>query len=276
VNPPTSPAELQHAIAAVPRRDANYTSNLFAGPVQLGAWMDAGELYLSRSRDALLVLRREQDLCRVNHVASDPGALRGALQALAPPWPGLPLVSDIVSRATDPEDVPDAYRACGFRDHARLDRMQQRRTFVPADAEAPGVDEAPGIEVATQADVGAVRAFMRRWLDPLSEQVQTQEELSASAAAGRMLVARDDDQLAGFLIFEQTGLSSAVRYWHVDPAQRGRGVGSRLMRDFLRRCADSRRIVLWVLGDNADAIAKYRHYGFEADGMVDRILARPD
>lgn len=44
------------------------------------------------------------------------------------------------------------------------------------------------------------------------------------------------------------------------------------MAGFLSRCAQARRIVLWVIGDNERSIAIYRHYGFAAEGLLDRIM----
>ena len=44
------------------------------------------------------------------------------------------------------------------------------------------------------------------------------------------------------------------------------------MHAFLARCTTSRRVVLWVIADNVDAISKYGHYGFSEDGMIDNIM----
>jgi RimJ/RimL family protein N-acetyltransferase len=44
------------------------------------------------------------------------------------------------------------------------------------------------------------------------------------------------------------------------------------MSSFLARCAQAQRLVLWVIGDNQRSIAIYRHYGFELDGLLDRIM----
>ena len=65
-----------------------------------------------------------------------------------------------------------------------------------------------------------------------------------------------------------------LRYWHVAGDRHGQGIGSRLMHAFLARCAESRRVTLWVVADNAAAIAKYHHYGFGEDGMIDDIMVK--
>ena len=41
-----------------------------------------------------------------------------------------------------------------------------------------------------------------------------------------------------------------------------------------RSSTGAKRAILWVVRDNADAIAKYRHYGFREDTLVDRIMIR--
>jgi len=261
-------ADLQRAVGEVARHGAGYSTSLFASGDRLGAWIEAGTVHALRSEGALLVLHRDGDLLRVHHVASSPAALSEALALLPGAWSGVPFVSELVGRSPDLHDVLETYRERGFRDHARLERMQYDGPFprtVAAD---------PGVEVATESDAGPIHSYMERWLDPLSERIQAREALEASAAAGEILVVRDGGALAGFLIFEATGMSSIVRYWHVQPGRRSQGVGGRLMGTFLSRCAGSRRIVLWVLADNVDAIARYRHYGYRADGVVDWILTR--
>jgi len=47
-----------------------------------------------------------------------------------------------------------------------------------------------------------------------------------------------------------------------------------MMRRFLMQVAGSRRISLWVFSNNADAIAKYEHYGFHREKLVDRIMLK--
>jgi ribosomal protein S18 acetylase RimI-like enzyme len=75
-------------------------------------------------------------------------------------------------------------------------------------------------------------------------------------------------------MFEPMGLTSHLRYWYVDEAFRNQGIGARLMRRFFRLSSGSQRLILWVAGDNSDALAKYRHYGFREDTLVDRIMIR--
>ena len=46
------------------------------------------------------------------------------------------------------------------------------------------------------------------------------------------------------------------------------------MRTYLRGHSSTARFLLWVVGVNADAIAKYEHYGFRRENLFDQIMIR--
>ena len=47
------------------------------------------------------------------------------------------------------------------------------------------------------------------------------------------------------------------------------------MRHYFSAQQAVRRFVLWVTAANEDALNKYRHYGYNPDGLVDHVLANP-
>ena len=47
-----------------------------------------------------------------------------------------------------------------------------------------------------------------------------------------------------------------------------------LIRAMFRACSATRQTLLWVVESNDNAIAKYEHYGFRRDGLVDHIMIR--
>ena len=125
---------------------------------------------------------------------------------------------------------------------------------------------------AEPEDANEVAAFLDRLLDPLAEQLPKRDELGAAARAGRLLLVRQEEVTAGMLMYDIQGQLAHLRFWHVNPDARGTGIGRRLMATFLSRCAETRRIVLWVIGNNDRSIGIYRHYGFKTDGLLDRIM----
>lgn len=252
-------------VGAVSRAAPGYSSTLYAAGDQIARWCADERLGLLAAEDAVLLLQADRDFHHVFHVTSNDDALEQALARLpAGTW-----VADLVGQGDALSRLSAIYAAAGFMPHTFLSRMV--RVQVP---DEPVEGEA---EVATPDDALAIAAFLDRLLDRFAEQIPDTAELAAEAAAGRLLLVRHDDgrenkAIAGMLLYALKGRTAQLRFWHVDADARGQGVGRRLMAAFLARCAGAARLVLWVIGDNDRSIAIYRHYGFEADGLLDRIL----
>lgn len=255
-------AALQSRLGAVARDGPDYSTNLYATREQVDRWCMAGGIRVSGGDGAVLMTRADRDFHRVYHVARDLEALGAALAAL----PAETYVTDLVGEAEKLEPVCAAYAVGGFGRHAFLRRMTR--------VQVPGSAEAGEAEVAGPDQAPAVAAFLARLLDRYTEQLPDLDDLRQAAQAGRLLVVRRGAGLVGMLMYELKGQLAHLQLWHVDAGTRGEGVGRRLMAAFLTRCAEARRIVLWVIGDNTRSIAIYRHYGFAEDRLIDRIMIR--
>lgn len=261
--------DLQAALQRVKSRPGPFLTSFYAGPEQARRWIEGPGLYHLQSEGALLLLRPDGDFFHLYHAAAGAGALAGALRPGAG-WPEhADLAADLIGRHDDVRVLAALYRDCGFRDHVELVRM--RCTIDAAHAEDGG---GAGAEAAAESDAGQVLAFLAQYLDPLAEQVPAPDEVRAMARRGEALLVRDGGALAGVLLWETTGLSVVLRYWFVSHQSRGRGVGARLIRTFFQRVSHCRRVVLWVIAGNDDAIAKYRHYGFDIEPMADQVMVR--
>ena len=252
---------LQRLTAGVPRTAPGYATSLYATRGQVERWCAVGGLRALAADGAVLAVRCDRDFHRVYHVARDLRSLTAALVQL----PAGRYVADLVGRGEMVDQQCDAYAAAGFVFHAFLQRMG-RSTQAPVSLP---VDD---VVIAVPEDAEAVAAFLDRLLDRFTEQLPVLDELQTAAREGRLLLVRRDAALAGMLMYDAQGQQAHLRYWHVDPDAHGAGIGRRLMGSFLSRCAQARRIVLWVIGDNDRSIAIYRHYGFETDGLLDRIM----
>ncbi len=252
---------LQRLTGGVRRMSPGYTTNLYATRGQFERWCAVGGLRSLTAESAVLVVRCDRDFHRVYHVAQDLPALTAALAHL----PAGRYVADLVGRGEMVDQQCDAYAAGGFTSHAFLKRMgrsTQGTASLPAD----------DVVIAVPEDAESVAAFLDKLLDRFTEQLPKLDELQIAAREGRLLLVRRDTALAGMLMYDVQGQQAHLRYWHVDPDAHGAGIGRRLMGSFLSRCTQARRIVLWVIGDNDRSIAIYRHYGFEPDGLLDRIM----
>ncbi len=81
---------------------------------------------------------------------------------------------------------------------------------------------------------------------------------------------------AGIFFSEWDPQPMVVAMW-VDPAARGRRCGGRLLDAAIEwaRNTEATEVVLWVVRDNAPAIALYTRHGFIASGKVDTVPSNP-
>ena len=68
-------------------------------------------------------------------------------------------------------------------------------------------------------------------------------------------------------------MTSSIRYWVVAAGFQSRRLGASLIRHYFASQAGVRRFLLWVNAGNENAVAKYCHYGYSADGLIDHVLA---
>ena len=78
--------------------------------------------------------------------------------------------------------------------------------------------------------------------------------------------------MAALLFFETVGLSSTLRYWAVDLAFQSRRLGGAVIRHYFAIHSGVRRFLLWVATANQNALTKYQHYGYAADGLFDLVF----
>ncbi len=261
--------QLRDAVARVPRTSGACTTNFYASATQAAKWITARALRMYEDpKRAVLILHRDGGLDRLYHVAADLSALSTALATLSPTPEARTIVTDLIGKADPLNAVVHSHREHGFSIHTRLLRMQ---STTPAQ-ETQSANK--GVESASEHDVPRIHQFLAERLDPLSEQVPDIQVIRDAVAARSILVALQGVELVGVLIYEIVGFTATLRYWQVDARSRDMGVGATLMRGFLQRCEGCRRILLWVIASNSDAISKYRHYGFREDGLTDDILVK--
>lgn len=244
-----------------------FTTNFYGAPEQLRDWAGQDGLSSAPGVRATLLFRRDRQFEHLYHVAASRADLAEALASLDP-IPGLPIVTDLVGRPEDVAPVAEIYRKNGFEDYVNLVRMVRPGGSPPhAEAEA-------SVDYAQLADAPAIVAFLDRQLDPYRDQIPEADEIESAIARRSILIDRCDGAPGGLLYFDDTGRTSTIRYWYVDGECTGRGVGGRLMRTYLREHSSTARFLLWVVGGNADAIAKYEHYGFRWEKLSDQIMIR--
>lgn len=261
---------LQNAVRRVPRSGKGYTSNFFASAEDIERWVASRSIFLMEQEQALLIVRRDGKFQRLYHVATSTAALAAALSCLEPASPAVATITDLVGEPENIDGPVNAHAQNGFATYTRLLRMT--RLFQSAGLE--DIQTHTEAELAAPDDVHDIKRFLDKQLDPVSEQIPSVDQLQDAVSRNAVLVVRQASTVGGVLIYDATGFTTILRYWHVGKNFRHQGIGSRLIRTFFSICRASKRILLWVIEGNENAIAKYRYYGFRVDSLVDNIMVR--
>jgi ribosomal protein S18 acetylase RimI-like enzyme len=269
IKPVQNRTALLEALERVRRADAGSVTNWFATHERIDYWIARNSLALLQGERALLILRRDSGFQRVYHFAADLEALSAVLRYSSGELAASGvLTTDLIGRSLDVDPIALVYRESGFADHNCLVRMI--RMAAPEEV----AESEPDVEFAKATDVAAVADFLGRLLDPYTDQIPDENEIREASARRNIILVRRGGSVSGLILFETMGLTSHLRYWYVDGSARNQGIGARLIRQFFRLSIGSKRVILWVVGDNSDAISKYRHYGFRLETLVDRIMIR--
>ncbi|MGA8891047.1 MAG: GNAT family N-acetyltransferase [Anaeromyxobacteraceae bacterium] len=255
------------AFARVKSGGGGFLTNFYATPDIVDRWATRGSLRLLELEGAVLLLRRDQDFDHLSYAATDLPRLTEALRA--PALAGDTLTADLIGRESDLGRVVGAFETAEFHRHTSLVRLTRM-----ADPAFPDDYSDSQVVSGRREDGPAVQAFLARLLDRFAEQLPEVDEIEAAAERGNLLLERRGADLGGVLLFEATGQTAVLRYWFVNDRFRDQGIGARLIKTFFRTCRSSRRIVLWVIADNHDSIAKYGHYRFRPEGLVDHVMIR--
>lgn len=91
----------------------------------------------------------------------------------------------------------------------------------------------------------------------------------------RALAAREGAQVCGFVLGRRVVDEVQITLFAVDPRWQGRGLGRRLLGDYLERSRDegARMATLEVRSSNEAALSLYRDFGFAVEGRRPRYYA---
>jgi ribosomal protein S18 acetylase RimI-like enzyme len=249
------------------RQSGPLLTNFYPSRDKLQRWIERGELFLMPVKDVLFVLRRDRDFLHLSYVASEGADLSVALNELVGSVSDVVTV-DLLGKREQVDAIAQTFQSTGFRPHCTLHRMTKLGASLP-----PATSDSE-VVFASSDDAATLARMLETALDRFTEQIPDEDEMRRAVAERQVLVVRAASAIAGLLFFEVTGKSSVLRHWLVDPAYRDQRIGARLLRRYFADCTDVARFLLWVISDNHNAIDRYRHYGYQQDGLIDQVLIR--
>jgi len=253
------------------RRAGPLVTNFYPVPAKLQRSIERGELFSMTAGNVLFVLRRDRGFLHLSFVASTAEQLVPALGELVASVAETVTV-DVLGPRERVAELTERFGQAGFRAHCALHRMT--KATPPAAPSPPAAEPDPEVVFASRDEAAALAGMLEAALDRYAEQIPDEDELARATSERQILILKSGPAIAGLLFFEVTGQSSLLRHWLVDPAHRDQRVGARLMRRYFADCKDVRRFLLWVISDNHNAIDRYRHYGYQEDGLIDQVLIR--
>jgi ribosomal protein S18 acetylase RimI-like enzyme len=245
-----------------------FCTNFFPVRKKVEGWVQRGELLADERDGAAFFLRSDGDFQRLYFCAAGLPPLEQEIGSL-PSLKSGAVVLDLVGNEASLREMLGVFESAGFRSYRRLERLARAGHGV---CETTGA-EAPAVVIADRADLDAIADLLRRSFDKYADQLPTISELEDAIGERQIALVKCDGAIAALLFSETQGLTSTIRYWVVAEQFRSRRFGSALMRHYFAAQSSVRRFVLWVVGSNADAVRKYRHFGYAPDGLVDHVMA---
>ena len=126
-------------------------------------------------------------------------------------------------------------------------------------------------QMNTEETPDAVLAFLQSSFDPLTGCLPTQAQLASQIALGEVVAQREDGEIVGVLHFEKGRASSEIRHLAVREDRRGKGVASKLFKEYLRR-TDGAKSLVWARRGNLPAEHFYESHGYRCDGWHSAVL----
>ena len=255
-------------IAEIRSLRLGYITNFFADLSRLSSWISKGDCLAERVNNSFFIIKRSDLFWNVYYCSSSLADLTDDLKIFQKKHTGQTMVFDIVGRDDQCQETMKVFQESGSKLATKLVRMTR---LLDIDTVSPDYENS-FVSYANEKDVLEIHSLLHRFFIERFEQIPYFEELIDYSHKKQILVCKEDEKMAGFLIFDHNPSTLYLRYWFTLPEFRNRGVGSRLFHSFIEEGKGTRRQLLWVIQTNENAIKRYKHYGFTEENMYDYIM----
>ena len=257
--------QLRMLLAEVRAKRKGFLTNFYLDEVKHGLWIEKGVCEHEWVSHTLFIVKKSDAFWNVFYCTTTLEAFLVDLVEFKSCHSKTTMMFDIVGRDTQCAPMVKLFEECGFSEATSLVRM----TRVTAPMEYV-LDNS--IRLARLDEVLLIHQLLHQFFDEKTEQIPFVEEIEAYCKEGHVLVCEEDNNLAGFLIYEINATTIYLRYWFTLPEFRDNKVGSRLLRRFFEEGKATKRQLFWVIRSNENAIKRYKHYGFTEENMYDFVM----
>jgi ribosomal protein S18 acetylase RimI-like enzyme len=260
--------QIRDSLIVIKAYKEGFITNFFIDEERCNLLIKNNLLSIVNDEKCTFILHQDHDFYHIYFIATNNAELGESLKKLIQQFPEIIFVADIIGAPSLTEPLSSLFESVGFHKSVLLNRMS--RIINPDQIQT--LD--PRVQYATLEQSGQLHDLLEENFDKYSEQLPLLEEIEAWVKDKKILVVVEQQKIAGFVIFEITGLRSYLRYWFTHPNRRNQKIGSALLRRFFHECRDTKRQLFWVINNNENAIAKYKHYGFEEEQMFDQTMVK--
>lgn len=257
--------QIRELIARVREKRLGFITNFYLDDFKHNIWIKNNVFFFKWINDTLFFIKKNSTFYNVFYASTDLENLSKNIHIFQMQHKERVIVFDIVGRNEQCFSLVKMLQEQGFHETCLLVRMSRltETTNYLLDA---------NVSSATENDVKSIYKLLHQYFEEKTEQIPFFEEIEEYAKQGHILVCREDDQLAGFLIYEINASTLYLRYWFTHPKFRDKKIGSRLLRRFFEEGKNTKRQLFWVIQNNENAIKRYHHYGFKEENMFDHIM----
>ncbi len=260
--------QIKEASNSIKEHKEGFLTNFFMGEEKCSQLIKSQLIFKVSDEKSIFILSKDQDFYHLCYFSSDKNSLENSLVKLTEKYQETVFVCDLIGKQNQIKIYAELFTSGGFRYYKTLHRMN--RILNINETQFPDTQ----IRFAQHDHAKELYGLIQKYFDRYSEQLPSPEEINEWISAQRILISMEGEEISGFVVFDIQGLTSILRYWLVLPAYRNKKIGSVLLRRFFYECRNTRRQLLWVLGDNENAIKRYRHYGFETEELCDYIMIK--
>jgi GNAT superfamily N-acetyltransferase len=257
--------QIRILISEVRNERKGFLTNFYLEEYKHSIWIQCGTFLYETVGDTLFLIKKSDTFWNVFYCTTVIAEFIGDLKTFKSQYVDITMLFDIVGKDVQCAPLLQMFKEQGFSEATslvRMSRMTEKMEYLADNS----------IDKASQDEIIKIYQLLHQYFDEKTEQIPFLAELIDYANQGHILVCHEDEQLAGFLIYEITASTLYLRYWFTYPDYRDKKVGSRMLRRFFEEGKETKRQLFWVIRDNDNAIKRYRHFGFQEENMFDYVL----
>jgi len=264
----TSYTYIINAINTIKSYNEGYITNFFFREERCNLLINNKLLDIICYEKCVFILYEDHDFFHLYFICSNEKTLANSLLKLISNYTDYTFTVDIIGTEINTKKISDIFSTVGFNIYTTLYRMSRIKNL----------DDQQVIDIkaenGTPNHTKQIFNIFEKYFDKYSEQIPLLEEITQFINNNNVLVITEQQKVLAFVIFEINGMTSYLRYWFVLPEYRDKKFGSVLLRHFFYESRNTRRQIFWVLASNENAIIRYKHYGFEAETMLDIVMIK--